>query len=702
MVRLRLSFLFFILSFVVGSYAQKPQPARADQTEANLCRIIEYLASDKLEGRRTGEPAATAAANYVATQFTNIGLKPGAKAANGRPNYLQPFPYITGVEMAKTGNEFALTVDYLGSRVNIDNAALVRPAGFSPNGAVKDAPVVYAGFGIVSKEPAYDDYTYSNEPLDVKGKVVVVFDGNPDNDNPHSLYGRFDVRTKALIAKEHGAIGLIIISREDKFSDERLAHLGYDQSLGEAAVPTFVVARGLGANVLGVGEDALKTAEGLASLQTQPGVDVRSSVNRMKPTVTFAVNLVKKSVNAYNVIGILPGTDPKLKSEAIVIGAHYDHLGHGGQGSLAANSTEIHHGADDNASGVAAIIELARMLKSEPGAVATGFRNKRTIIFIAFSGEEEGLFGSNFYVNNPVFPLDKTVAMINLDMVGRLKDEKLTIGGVGTASEWRDILALFNNELPVDSMGSSADDIKARTEIEKGLSQAGIEGVKVAVKNKRVYFAGTVKKSLLPMVMKIAQATDVTHVTNAILATDDSWNGRTGFSLQLNEDGFGPSDHSSFYGKKIPVLFFFTGTHNDYHKPSDTADKINYSGEHSVVDYVAAITKAIDRNPQRPAYTVAKTTMQGGRSGFNISLGTIPNYADSTDGLLLDGVRDGSPAAKAGVKAGDKVVKLAGRDIRNVMDYTYVLGEMKAGEEYDIEVLRAGEKLTLKIVPVKR
>jgi len=174
------------------------------------------------------------------------------------------------------------------------------------------------------------------------------------------------------------------------------------------------------------------------------------------------------------------------------------------------------------------------------------------------------------------------------------------------------------------------------------------------------------------------------------------------FNLQLNEDGFGPSDHSSFYGKKVPVLFFFTGTHNDYHKPSDTADKINYGGEENVISFVAAIAKAIDQNPQRPTYTVAKTTMAGGRSGFNISLGTIPNYADSTDGLLLDGVRDNSPAAKAGVKAGDKVVKLAGHDVRNVMDYTYVLGEIKADVEYEIVVLRGGERLALKIVPAKR
>jgi Zn-dependent M28 family amino/carboxypeptidase len=357
--------------------------------------------------------------------------------------------------------------------------------------------------------------------------------------------------------------------------------------------------------------------------------------------VSFSISLVKESVAAYNVIGILDGTDPQLKKEAIVIGAHYDHLGHGGNGSLAANSREIHHGADDNASGTAAIIELARQFAAEK-------KNKRTIIFIAFSGEEEGLFGSNYYVNNPVFPLDKTVAMINLDMVGRLKDNKLTVGGVGSSSEWKKLVGERNDQKTV-----------------------------------------LLHQTFNPQ-------------TKRIYSSDIRWIDFPKFNLQLNEEGFGPSDHSSFYSKKIPVLFFFTGTHNDYHKPTDTADKINYAGENQVISYVYSIAAAIDQNSVRPTYTVAKTTMQGGRSGFNISLGTIPNYADSDNGLLLDGVRDGSPAAKAGIQAGDRVIKLAGHDIRNVMDYTYMLGEMKADVEYEIVVVRGGETLTKKITPARR
>jgi aminopeptidase YwaD len=381
---------------------------------------------------------------------------------------------------------------------------------------------------------------------------------------------------------------------------------------------------------------AAYVAEQFLLLHLRPGVvDKAGKVSYLQP-FTFTPQrdphaMVQSTApateyRASNVIGILDGHDPLLKKEAIVIGAHYDHLGHGGDGSLDVNSTEIHHGADDNASGVGAIIELARRF-------AARHANKRTLIFIAFSGEEEGLFGSNWYVNHSVLPLDKTVAMINLDMVGRLKDDKLTIGGIGTATEWKDIVSGLNLGDP-PRMSDSATNLPR-------------------------------------------------------------------FALQLNDDGFGPSDHSSFYGKKIPVLFFFTGTHDDYHKPSDTADKINYKGEEKIVDYLARLEGVIDRSPKRPTYAVAKPT-NAGRMGFNVYLGTVPNYADSDTGLVLDGVRDGSPAAKAGLKAGDRVIKLAGKDIKNVYDYTAALGEMQPDTEYEVTVVRGADNVTLKITPIRR
>lgn len=612
--------LLLVTSLALGLYAQK-----ADVTEANLRATIGYLASDKLEGRRTGEPGATAAAMYIADQFGRYRLTPAMTEKAGKSSYLQAYPYITGVSMEKNGNTFRIDVTGKDGKSHEMNKVAAWPIGYSPNGVVKDAPISFAGYGIVAKEADYDDYSWQGRPINFKGDVVLVFDGNPDNDNPHSPFARFDLRTKALIAKDHGAVGLLVISREDNYLNDPLTHLEYDQTLGEAAVPTLVIARSTAAELLGVNEASLKHIEELVA-DKKDGDNNNVGFRDDQPRATFDVKLKKESVDAYNVIGILPGTDTVLRNEAIVIGAHYDHLGHGGEGSLAVNSTEIHHGADDNASGTGAIIELARQLGAK-------HNNKRTIVFIAFSGEEEGLFGSNWYVNHPVFALDKTVAMINLDMVGRLKDDKLTIGGIGTASQWKNI----------------------------------VEGLNLG---------------------------DPPRMTDAALNPPR-------FALQLNEDGFGPSDHSSFYGKKIPVLFFFTGTHDDYHKPSDTADKINYKGEERIIDYLARLEGVIDRDPKPPTYTVAKSS-GAGRMGFNVYLGTVPNYADSDTGLLLDGVRDGSPAAKAGMKAGDRVIKLAGRDVRNVMDYTYALGEMKPDQEYEVRVVRGTETLTMKITPIRR
>ncbi|HET7287395.1 MAG TPA: M20/M25/M40 family metallo-hydrolase, partial [Pyrinomonadaceae bacterium] len=331
--------------------------------------------------------------------------------------------------------------------------------------------------------------------------------------------------------------------------------------------------------------------------------------------LTFATDVVRAEVPAHNVVGVLEGSDPVLKNESIIIGAHYDHLGRGGEGSgsLAPKAGEIHHGADDNASGTAGLIELARIFGAQRPKL------KRTLIFIAFGGEEEGLLGSNYYVNHPFTPLTNTVGMINMDMIGRMKDRKLVIGGVGTAKEWRDLIA-----------------------------------------------------------------------------TEKS------FELTLNEDGFGPSDHSSFYGKQVPVLFFWTGTHNDYHKPSDTWDKINYNDEAKILSFVARIVRDIDGADKRLTYTTAKSDSAPRTGGFRVYLGTIPNYADSSNGMLIDGVRDDSPAAKAGLKAGDRIVKIGDRDVKNVYDYTYALGEMKAGQEYVFEVVRGSEKLTLKVTPEAR
>ncbi len=640
---------FSFLVFITLAFQISAQTVDQSETEKNLRRHVSYLASDELEGRRTGETGATSAAGYVMNMFTNYRL--GAGVVNGsQKGYLQAFPYVSGVGLGEE-NSFDIT-----DTKNLTSATVKSdwaPLSFSPNSELAYTPVVYAGFGISSANQKYDDYA----GLDVKDKIVVVFDGVPDNDNPHNLFFPFNAHAKAKIAKEKGAKALILISRSKRFGEDKLPNR-FDQTLGETAIPTIVVSRQLAAGFLNTDDAGLLSEEEKLNAFANGKLDRPKGFFAKDQTLLarLKIDLTKKKVAAYNVIGVLAGTDPVLRNEVIVIGAHYDHLGHGGAGSLDVNSKAIHHGADDNASGTSAVLELARQFSESRS-------NKRTIIFMAFGGEEEGLLGSNYWVNNPTVPLAKVVAMINMDMVGRLKDKKLTIGGIGTASEFNQLVT--KNQPYI--LGNGIVGEKAETAVKT----EGDASISVSTNGK-------------------------------IVAAKDA--DKNVFDLQLNQDGFGPSDHSSFYGKKIPVLFFFTGTHVDYHKLSDTSEKINYKGLEQVVNFVSNITRAIDQNQKRPTYTVAPSSgMQGGRTGFSVSLGTVPSYADgNNDGLVLDGVREDSPASKAGIKAGDKIVRLGGKEIRNISDYVFVLGEMKADQEYEIVVMRGAKKLSLKIIPSAR
>jgi hypothetical protein len=571
-------FTTLVAALALTAFAIVAQQSDLEPSPARLQQHISYLASDALDGRRTGTPGANDAARYIAGEFSRAGLMPG----NGRPerkpraivaSYLQTFPYVGRVELGKSnvlsirnGENFRVGEDWM-------------PLGISANQTLALTEIVNAGYGIAANELNHNDYkgTFS------KNQLAVIRSGTPDGDNPHGSFAAAgQLRFKVAAAQRAGVGALLITSDEDDLKNEPLARLSYDNA-GLAGIPVAVISK--------------QAAEKLANAKE----------------VTLTTDVARAEVPSYNVIGVLEGSDPVLKKEDIIIGAHYDHLGRGGEGSLAPKAGEIHHGADDNASGTAGLIELARIFGAQKPKL------KRTLIFIAFGGEEEGLLGSNYYVNHPFTPLANTVGMINMDMIGRMKDRKLIIGGVGTAKEWRDLIA------PEKS-----------------------------------------------------------------------------FQLTLNEDGFGPSDHSSFYGKQVPVLFFWTGTHNDYHKPSDTWDKINYNDEAKILSFVARIVKDIDGADKRLTYTTAKSDQAPRTGGFRVYLGTIPNYADTTDGMLLDGVRDDSPAAKAGLKAGDRIVKIGNRDVKNVYDYTYALGEMKAGQEYVFEVVRGSEKLTLKVIPEAR
>ena len=627
MKRKYITILVAVLLAAVGSIAQQPA-AQLEPSIARLQQHISYLASDALDGRRTGSQGANDAAHYIAGEFSRLGLRPAIQKAGASrrlsvamSQYLQPFPYVAGVTPGP-GN--VLSIGDKKARVGQD----WMPLGFSSNSQVENTPIAFVGYGITASELNYDDYADKR----TNGKIALALAGTPDGDNPHSQYARYEgVRWKAIAARNAGAKALLIVTREANLKDDRLSQITYDNSAGDAGLPVAVVSQDL------IGGKAMFDGFEAAAKKRQYMFDENSKVN-------LTIDLVRKEVQAYNVIGVLEGSDRLLKNEAIIVGAHYDHLGRGGEGSLAPRSGEIHHGADDNASGTAGVLELARLFVSQRP------RPKRTIVFMCFSGEEEGLLGSSYYVNHPIIPLGNTVVMINMDMIGRMKDRKLIIGGIGTAKEWRDLIGSGN--------------------IAQAVKITATSGMPVVSANGHPITNGDSTKA---------------------------------FDLTLQEDGYGPSDHSSFYSKQIPVLFFWTGTHSDYHKPSDTFDKINYQDESRVLSLVARIIRDLDNADKRLTYTVAKSDSQQGRStGFRVYLGTIPNYSDSNDGLLLDGVRDDSPAAKAGLKAGDKIVKIGTREIKNVYDYTYALGEMKAGEEYVIEVMRGGEKLALKIKPEAR
>jgi aminopeptidase YwaD len=642
--RLLIAFLLLAPSAV----AQRPVSERRTADEERLRAHVTRLASPEMEGRRTGTPGAQAAARYVEAEFKRLGLAPGGDRKGSRENfYLQEFPYVSAVELGKQ-NGMVLTGDDDGTPLVLRVGEDWMPLGFGANAKVERARVAFVGYGITASELNHDDYREGR----ARGSVALAFAGTPDGDNPHGQFTRAgELRFKAAAARAAGARALLLVAREENLKDDKLARLAYDNA-GDAGLPVAVISRQAAARLLGL-ENAAQLAE-----REKDWRNFTPSARLAGTNVSLTTDVVRRNAPASNVVGVIEGSDPKLKEEVIVVGAHYDHLGRGGQGSLAQREGEVHHGADDNASGTAALLEIARLLTLNRSKV------RRTVVLIAFGGEEEGLIGSKFYAEHPARPLAQTVAMLNLDMVGRMREDSLTVGGVGTASEWREVLEAANKayDVAVFPQGEAATVVaEARTKDEAPIIVTGSDG--------RVAVSATPRRPL---------------------------------KLRLNEDGFGPSDHASFYARQVPVLFFFTGTHEDYHKPSDTADRVNYAGLARVTDFVRDILSDLHARDARPTFTRARVETQGRATGFRVYLGTVPSYGESTDGMKLDGVREGSPAEAAGLKAGDRIVKLAGRDVRNVYDYTQALSEMKAGQEYEVVIVRAGQRLTLKLTPAAR
>ncbi|HEV8483099.1 MAG TPA: M28 family peptidase [Blastocatellia bacterium] len=623
-MRIRQGALVILAAVAIGSWlptfrsssaAEGKVGKRDSEVSAErIARHVEFLASDKLQGRRAGTSAADQAADYIARQFRDSNLKPAATAG-----FLQTFTFVASVKLG-ADNSFQMKATDVSRAFKVTEDFM--PLAFSSS-ARATGQVIFAGFGIGAPELQYDNYS----GVDVAGKIVMVMRGSPEGDNPHGRFSDYttpglEIQKKTLKAREKGASGIVFISDEERFSEDRLSRLHHDLNFLDAGIPALAVTQQVAQAILSAGGSTLAELQNRAKESAAP-----STVRNVE--IEFKTDVVKVEGKAENVVGILQGSDPELSSEFIVIGAHYDHLGLGGSESLAAKPEgQIHHGADDNASGTSVLIELARVMS------ANRPKFKRSIVFIAFSGEELGLLGSAAYTRNPAVPLKSTVAMLNMDMVGRLRNGSLFVGGVGTSPAWQPLLDRLNGS------GAAAP---------SGGSSSGSR-----------------------------------------------------FQLGIGQDGFGPSDHQSFYVKDLPVLFFFTGSHDDYHKPSDTADKINSEGASQIGEFVRKITVEIANEPQRIAFTRVKTESKPTGRGFAVYLGTVPNYSDQSDGLKLDGIRAGSPAERAGLQAGDVVTKLGSVPVKNVYDYTYALGELKAGEEIEVVLRRDGREVRLKITPEKR
>jgi hypothetical protein len=558
---------------------------------------IRYLASPELKGRATGSPELEKAARYIENQFRSFGLKPVELA----------FPVQLGAHL---GTKNRLKFKESGGSRSLQEGKDFLPMSFSSSGELH-AGVVFAGFGVTDKKESYDDY----DGLDVTGKFVLILRHEPQ-ENPHNDHVSF--ADKAVNAKMHGARGVILVNDTDHHASsqgETVDDLGkFSEANGPKDAGVLYIRMRYD-----VAEKWLK-AEGrdLHAISKQIDQDGHPhSFALSNLSVDLSVDVRTETKTAHNVSAYLPGeTD-----EYVIVGAHYDHLGLGDEHSLAPSQIgTIHPGADDNASGTAGVIELARWATKQP-------KQKRGILFLTFAGEELGLLGSEWYVNHPTLPLEKAVAMINMDMIGRVREGKIYLSGEGTGSTFPKLLA----------------DVKPPAPIQVDLAEKA---------------------------------------------------------------GYGSSDHTSFTTKNVPVLFFFSGLHADYHKPSDTFDKIDSADAAKLLDYIAEIITHLESDPrpqfQRVAAPSAGPVGSGGGSGYGPAFGSIPDFNEPPKGVRFADVRDGTPAAKAGLKAGDILIEFDGKDIANLYDFTYALRAHKPGDLVLVKVLRGDKTIEAKVLLTER
>ncbi|MGZ5304581.1 MAG: M20/M25/M40 family metallo-hydrolase [Bacteroidia bacterium] len=528
----------------------------AQDLPAQLKTHVSYLASDKLGGRLTGSKHEVEASIYIKKQFADIGLKPGGDVGT----FYQTFTFHTGY---RHGKKNSLKIGKEKLALNQD----FYPLAYSANGKIS-GEVINTGFGIQSKENNYDDF---KDSASLKGKILLINLSLPDGDHPHSKFLEFKAWKKRLeAAKKLKPKAIVFYNSKDDLGVEEFKKY---HNLQQENIPLIHVSSAVA--------EKIKSAK----------------------KISLTVDLQKDVVTGRNVVGLINNQKPNT----IIIGAHYDHLGLGEYGNSLYTGKEkhIHNGADDNASGTAALIELARM-------ISKGNTSDYNYMFVAFSGEELGLLGSNYFVKNMNLPHAQVNCMINMDMVGRLDSttHELGIYGVGTSPEWEKLMKQVSNY--------------------------------------------------------------------------------SYFKVKTTESGIGSSDHSSFYMKDIPVLHFFTGTHQDYHKPDDDIEKLNYGGEAEVVNYIYGLVKILNGN-DKLAFTKTKDETAS-TPRFKVTLGIVPDYFYEGPGIKVDGISPSKPAEKAGLKSGDVVVKINDYEVKDMHNYMEILGKFEKGQDVKVHIKR-GEKM---------
>lgn len=590
------------------------------QTGISIQRHIEILASDELEGRMTGSKGAELAAKHIAAQFAHLNLKPIGDEAT----YFQEFEFTAGRRIIAEENKFHLTRQTHGSEQVMEFSVErdFQPLSFSRNGVV-EGEVVFVGYGLTvpgKLGEGYDAYA----GLDVEDKIVVALRYVPEGVEPErrqELNRYAGLRYKAMQAREQGAKAFLVVAGPNSPNAGKLIPLDFDSSLADSGI--------VAASISDTVANALFAPSGKNLKDVQSGLDVenphflgRFPLPGVKVKIVVSVEKVKKTDQ--NVVALLAPPALTDDTEYVIVGAHYDHIGHGEIGSLARKGEEgqIHNGADDNASGTAVVLELATTLSEAYQKYPEKFR--RGIIFALWSGEELGLIGSTHFVNDPIIPLEKVAAYINFDMVGRLRDNKLILQGVGSSSVWTKLIEKRN--IPI------------------------------------------------------------------------------GFNLTLQEDPYLPTDVTAFYPKEVPVLSFFTGGHEDYNRPTDDPETLNFYGIERISDFAHGIVLDLISADERPAYVRVERSQseEGSRDTLRAYLGTIPDYTTEGTGVKLSGVRAEGPADKAGLKGGDVIVEFGGQEITNIYDYTYALDAVKIGEPVEVVVLRAGKRVKLTVTPEAR